>query len=149
MWKVKCEKGNEPSGSMKCGGFIDQLSTCQLLKKTLLNGTSFKISSKSQKNVGFVQNLKFWRGLNANKPSRVIIHMEAADCLRSLNCYFNFNRKARFLLCLLALHQCVQGEAVSLNKMLLLGTEWREGRLYTRRQRDWEDTQCNSGFRGK
>ena len=28
-----CEYGNEPSGSMKCGEFLDQLQTSQLLKK--------------------------------------------------------------------------------------------------------------------
>ena len=28
-----CERGNEPSGSMKCWGFLDQLQTSQLLKK--------------------------------------------------------------------------------------------------------------------
>ena len=28
-----CECGNEPSGSMKCGEFLDQLQTSQLLKK--------------------------------------------------------------------------------------------------------------------
>jgi hypothetical protein len=28
-----CEHGNEPSGSIKCGEFLDQLSDCQLLKK--------------------------------------------------------------------------------------------------------------------
>ena len=28
-----CECGNEPSGSIKCGEFLDQLQTSQLLKK--------------------------------------------------------------------------------------------------------------------
>ena len=28
-----CECGNEPSGSVKCGEFLDQLQTSQLLKK--------------------------------------------------------------------------------------------------------------------
>jgi len=28
-----CEHGNEPSGSIKSGKFLDQLSDCQLLKK--------------------------------------------------------------------------------------------------------------------
>ena len=28
-----CECGNEPSGSVKSGEFLDQLQTCQLLKK--------------------------------------------------------------------------------------------------------------------
>ena len=28
-----CECGNEPSGSMKCGEFLDQLQTSQLFKK--------------------------------------------------------------------------------------------------------------------
>ena len=28
-----CEWGNEPSGSVKCGEFLDQLQTSQLLKK--------------------------------------------------------------------------------------------------------------------
>ena len=28
-----CECGNEPSGSVKCGEFLDQLQTGQLLKK--------------------------------------------------------------------------------------------------------------------
>ena len=28
-----CECGNEPSGSTKCGEFLDQLRTCQLLRK--------------------------------------------------------------------------------------------------------------------
>ena len=28
-----CECGNEPSGSMKCGEFLDKLQTSQLLKK--------------------------------------------------------------------------------------------------------------------
>jgi hypothetical protein len=28
-----CECGNEPSVSIKCGRFIDQLRNCQLLKK--------------------------------------------------------------------------------------------------------------------
>jgi hypothetical protein len=28
-----CEHGNEPSGSIKGGEFLDQLSDCQLLKK--------------------------------------------------------------------------------------------------------------------
>jgi hypothetical protein len=28
-----CDCGNEPSGSMKCGEFIDKLTTCQLLRK--------------------------------------------------------------------------------------------------------------------
>ena len=28
-----CECGNEPSGSIKCGEFLDQMQTCQLLKK--------------------------------------------------------------------------------------------------------------------
>jgi hypothetical protein len=28
-----CECGNEPSGSIKCGEFLDWLRTCQLLKK--------------------------------------------------------------------------------------------------------------------
>ena len=28
-----CECGNEPSGSVKCGEFLDWLQTCQLLKK--------------------------------------------------------------------------------------------------------------------
>ena len=28
-----CECGNEPSGSVKCGEFLDQLETSQLLKK--------------------------------------------------------------------------------------------------------------------
>ena len=28
-----CECGNEPLGSVKCGGFFDQLQTSQLLKK--------------------------------------------------------------------------------------------------------------------
>ena len=28
-----CECGNEPSGSVKCGEFLDQLQTNQLLKK--------------------------------------------------------------------------------------------------------------------
>ena len=28
-----CEYGNEPSGSMKCGEFLDWLQTSQLLKK--------------------------------------------------------------------------------------------------------------------
>ena len=28
-----CECGNEPSGSIKCGEFVDQLQTSQLLKK--------------------------------------------------------------------------------------------------------------------
>ena len=29
-----CECGNEPSGSVKCGEFLDQLQTSQLLKKS-------------------------------------------------------------------------------------------------------------------
>jgi len=32
-WVGSCEHGNEPSGSIKGGGFIDYLSNCQLLKK--------------------------------------------------------------------------------------------------------------------
>ena len=28
-----CEGGNEPSGSVECGEFLDQLQTSQLLKK--------------------------------------------------------------------------------------------------------------------
>jgi hypothetical protein len=28
-----CEHGNEPSGSIKGGEFVDQLSDCQLVKK--------------------------------------------------------------------------------------------------------------------
>ena len=28
-----CDYGNEPSGSIKCGDFLDQLKTGQLLKK--------------------------------------------------------------------------------------------------------------------
>ena len=28
-----CECGNEPSGSVKCGEFLDQLQTTQLLEK--------------------------------------------------------------------------------------------------------------------
>ena len=28
-----CECGDEPSGSMKCGEFLDYMRTCQLLKK--------------------------------------------------------------------------------------------------------------------
>jgi hypothetical protein len=30
---VSCEHGNEPSGSIKCGEFLDWLSDCWLLKK--------------------------------------------------------------------------------------------------------------------
>jgi hypothetical protein len=32
-----CKCGSEPSGSVKCGEFIDQLRTCQLLKKDLMS----------------------------------------------------------------------------------------------------------------
>jgi len=28
-----CEHGNEPSVSIKCGQFVEQLSNCQLLKE--------------------------------------------------------------------------------------------------------------------
>jgi hypothetical protein len=28
-----CEHGNEPSRSINCGEFVDQLNACQLLKK--------------------------------------------------------------------------------------------------------------------
>ena len=28
-----CERGNEPSGSVKCGEFLDQLQTSQLFEK--------------------------------------------------------------------------------------------------------------------
>jgi hypothetical protein len=28
-----CECGNEPSGAIKCGKFIDELQACQLFKK--------------------------------------------------------------------------------------------------------------------
>jgi len=28
-----CERGNEPSGSIKCVQFLDQILTCELLKK--------------------------------------------------------------------------------------------------------------------
>ena len=31
-WRGLCECGNEPSGSIKCGEFLDQLRTGQLLK---------------------------------------------------------------------------------------------------------------------
>jgi hypothetical protein len=32
-WTASCEHGNEPSGSIKGGEFLDKLSDCQLLKK--------------------------------------------------------------------------------------------------------------------
>jgi hypothetical protein len=32
-----CECGNEPLGSIKCGEFLDQVKTCQLLRKTSAN----------------------------------------------------------------------------------------------------------------
>jgi hypothetical protein len=28
-----CEWGNEPSGSIKCGKFLDKLRTCELIRK--------------------------------------------------------------------------------------------------------------------
>jgi hypothetical protein len=33
-----CEHGNEPSGSLKGGEFLDYLNVCQLLKRDLLHG---------------------------------------------------------------------------------------------------------------
>ena len=33
-----CECGNEPSGSMICGQFLDQLKSCYLLRQTLRHG---------------------------------------------------------------------------------------------------------------
>ena len=35
-----CECGNEPSGSVKCGEFLDQLQTSQLLKKDFASWSS-------------------------------------------------------------------------------------------------------------
>jgi hypothetical protein len=35
-----CECGNEASGSIKCGEFLDYLTTCQLLRKGSGHGVS-------------------------------------------------------------------------------------------------------------
>ena len=35
-----CECGNESSGSMKCGEFLDYLQTVSLIRRTLLHGVS-------------------------------------------------------------------------------------------------------------
>jgi hypothetical protein len=35
-----CEDGSEPSGSIKCGKFVDKVRDWQLFHKTLLDGFS-------------------------------------------------------------------------------------------------------------
>jgi hypothetical protein len=40
-----CECGNEPSGSKKCGEFLNWLRTVQLLEKVLLHGVNSQRSS--------------------------------------------------------------------------------------------------------
>jgi hypothetical protein len=32
-WRGTCDCGNEPSDSIKCGEFLEQLKTCFILKK--------------------------------------------------------------------------------------------------------------------
>ena len=36
-----CEGGNEPSGSIKCGIFLDWLNTCWLLRKASVSWSYF------------------------------------------------------------------------------------------------------------
>ena len=41
-----CECGNEPSGSVKCGEFLDQLQTGQLLKKDSAPCSKYGVSKQ-------------------------------------------------------------------------------------------------------
>jgi hypothetical protein len=43
-----CEHGNEPSGSIQGGEFLDQLSECSLLKKDSALRSYFKYSKELQ-----------------------------------------------------------------------------------------------------
>ena len=49
-----CECGNEPSGSVKCGEFLDQLQTSQLLKKD-----SAPWSKKVSKDKAFIEMMQY------------------------------------------------------------------------------------------
>ena len=40
-----CECGNEPLGSIKCGEFLDQLQTSQLLKKDSAPWSKYTVAS--------------------------------------------------------------------------------------------------------
>ena len=49
-----CEYGNEPSGSMKCGEFLDQLQISQLLKKDSAPWSKYvQLTAHIKKNIKF------------------------------------------------------------------------------------------------
>ena len=81
-----CECGNEPSDSVKCGEFLDQLQTSQLLKKD---------SAPWSKQDALISQIYFW-----NKTLRVSdsssVHHQGVFTVHTAMVYVEFYSKNKF-----------------------------------------------------
>jgi hypothetical protein len=66
-----CEHGNEPSGSIKCEEFLDQLSDYNLYRRVLLHG-------RGEEQVAGIKGLCKSRALRASIKSRRRLEVDSA-----------------------------------------------------------------------